>query len=153
MVGGVLSCTTMVRLQVLIFPQASVAVQVLTLVNVAPHIFVVISEDVTTGVGSQRSVAVAATQTGAFGQLTGVACVWQVMVGGVLSCTTMVRLQVLMFPQASVAVQVLTLVNVAPHIFVVISEDVTTGAGSQRSVAVGATHTGAFGQLTGVTCV
>jgi hypothetical protein len=57
--------------------------------------------------GSQVSDAVGGVNTGVAGQLIGVVCATQVIVGGVLSCTIMVRLQVAVFPQSSVAVQVL----------------------------------------------
>ena len=65
------------------------------------------SENVMVTLGSQASVAVGGVNTGAAGQLTGVVCATQVIVGGVISCTTMVALQVAVFPQSSVAVQVL----------------------------------------------
>ena len=40
----------------------------------------------------------------------------QVMVGGVISCTTIVRLQDAVFPQSSVAVHVLVVVYVPVHV-------------------------------------
>ena len=52
-------------------------------------------------------MAVGATNAGNAGQEIGVTCVAQVMVGGVISCTTMVALQVAVLRQSSVAVQVL----------------------------------------------
>jgi len=55
---------------------------------------------------SQASVAVGGKKTGTAGQLIGVTCVTHVIVGGVLSCTTIVRLHVAVLPQSSVAVQV-----------------------------------------------
>ena len=55
---------------------------------------------------SQASVAVGATNAGVAGQLIGVVWVAQVITGGVTSCTTMVRLQVAVLPQLSLAVQV-----------------------------------------------
>ena len=68
---------------------------------------VVTSENVSTTVRSHASVAVGATNAGKAGQAIGVTCVAQVMVGGVISCTTIVELQVAVLPQSSVAVQVL----------------------------------------------
>ena len=68
---------------------------------------VVASENVIVTVASQASVAVGATHAGVEGQLIGVVCVAHVIVGGVTSLTTIVRLQVAVLPQSSVAVQVL----------------------------------------------
>jgi len=68
---------------------------------------VVTSEEMIVILGSQVSVAVGGVNTGKAGQLTGVVCVTQVIVGGVISCTTIVLLQVAVFPQSSVAVHVL----------------------------------------------
>ena len=104
--------------------------------------------------GSQVSVAVGGVNTGNAGQLTGVVCVTQVIVGGVLSCTTMVRLQVAVFPQSSVAVQVLVVLYVFGHEpGVLTSEKVMETLGSQVSEEVGGINTGNAGQLTGVVCV
>ena len=68
---------------------------------------VVKSENVTATVGSHASVAVGAMNAGNAGHAIGVTCVAHVIVGGVTSCTTMVPLQVAVFPQSSVAVHVL----------------------------------------------
>ena len=65
------------------------------------------SEKVIATVRSHASVAVGATNAGNAGQAIGVTCVAQVMVGGVISCTTMVALQVAVLRQSSVAVHVL----------------------------------------------
>ena len=74
-----------------------------------------------------------------------------VNVGGVISCTTIVRLQVAVLPQSSVAVHVRVAVYVPAHEpGVDESVNVTVTVRSQASVAVGATHTGAAGQLIGV---
>ena len=56
---------------------------------------------------SHASVAVGATNAGNAGQSIGEVCVTQVIVGGVISCTTIVPLQVAVLPQSSVAVHVL----------------------------------------------
>ena len=107
-VGGVISCTTMVPLQVAVLPQSSVAVHVLLTLYVPVQVpGVVRSENVMVTLGSQASVAVGGVNTGVAGQLIGVVWVAQVIVGGVISCTTMVALQVAVFKQSSVADQVL----------------------------------------------
>ena len=67
----------------------------------------VTSEKVTTTVRSHASVAVGGVNTGVAGQAIGVTCVTHVIVGGVMSCTEMIALQVAVLPQSSVAVQVL----------------------------------------------
>ncbi len=66
------------------------------------------SEKVMATVRSHASVAVGGVKTGVAGQAIGV--VWvsaHVIVGGVISCTTIVALQVAVLPQSSVAVHVL----------------------------------------------
>ena len=104
-VGAVMSCTTMVRLQVAVLPQLSLAVQVrVTLSSQLPGVDE--STKVIFTLASQASVAVASPKLGVAGQLIGEVTVGQVMVGGVTSCTTIVRLQVAVLPQSSVAVQV-----------------------------------------------
>jgi hypothetical protein len=106
--GGVTSCTTIVRLHVAELPQSSVAVHVRATLYVFGHVpGVVTSPKVTVTVGSHASNAKGGKNTGAAGQLTGVTCSKQIIVGGVLSCTTIVALQVALLPQSSVAVQVL----------------------------------------------
>jgi len=55
---------------------------------------------------SHASIAVGTVNTGIAGQLTGVTCVTQVIVGVVMSCTEIVLLQVAVLLQSSVAVQV-----------------------------------------------
>ena len=73
------------------------------------------------------------------------------MVGGVLSCTTIERLQVAVLPQASVAVQVRVAVYAPGQVDgVEESEKVITTLPSHASVAVGATQFGVAGQLIGV---
>ncbi len=74
-----------------------------------------------------------------------------VPVGGVISWTTIVLLQVAVLPQSSVAVQVRTVVYVPEQVpGVDASVKVTVTVASQASVAIGAFHTGTFGQLIGV---
>lgn len=103
-----MSCTTIVRLHVAVFKQSSVAVQVLVTLKVpGQDPGVVTSAKVIVTLASQASVAVGGLNTGVAGQLRGEVWATQVMVGGVTSCTTIVRLQVAVLPQSSVAVQVL----------------------------------------------
>ena len=76
----------MVPLQVAVFPQSSVAVQVLATLYVFGHEpGVVTSENAMVTLGSQASVAVGGVNTGVAGQLIGVVCVAQVIVDGVMS--------------------------------------------------------------------
>ncbi len=67
---------------------------------------VVASVNVIATVASHASVAVGAVNTGTAGQSIGVVCATHVIVGAVISRTTIVPLQVDVFPQSSVAVQV-----------------------------------------------
>src|SRR6187455_2564621 len=53
---------------------------------------------------SHKSDAVGSMNSGTPGQSIGVTCVAQVIVGAMVSCTTMVALQVAVFRQSSVAV-------------------------------------------------
>ena len=109
---------------------------------------VLTSENVILTLGSQVSDAVGGLNTGVAGQLIGVVCATQVIVGGVLSCTTMVRLQVAVFPQSSVAVHVLVVLYVfGQDPGVLTSEKVTLTLGSQVSDAVGGVNTGVAGQF------
>jgi hypothetical protein len=60
------------------------------------------------------------------------------MIGGVLSCTTIVLLHWAVFPQSSIAVHVLVTLKACGHApGVVISEKVIFTVASQASVAVG----------------
>ena len=151
-VGGVISCTTIVPVQVAVFPQSSVAVQVLVvLYDPAQEPGVEASTKVMVTVASHASVAVGAVNTGSAGQLTGVVCATQVIVGGVISCTKMVPLHVAVLPQSSVAVQVLVvLYDPAQEPGVEASTKVIVTVASHASVAVGGVNTGSAGQLTGV---
>ena len=91
MVGSVISCTTMVRLQVEVLPQSSVAIQVRLVLDVPVQVpGVVTSMNVIATLASQASVAVGGLKTGVFGQLIGVVCATQVIVGGVSSTTVIV---------------------------------------------------------------
>jgi hypothetical protein len=111
---------------------------------------VVRSEKVMATVRSQASVAVGGVNTGVAGQLIGVVCVAQVIVGGVISCTTIVPLQVAVLPQSSVAVHVLVVLYAPVQVpGVETSEKVMTTVRSQASVAVGGVNTGVAGQAIG----
>jgi len=84
-----------------------VAVHVLVTLYVPAHEpAVVASTKVIVTVASHASVAVGGVNTGKAGQSTGDVCTTQVIVGGVISCTTIVPLQVAELPQSSVAVHV-----------------------------------------------
>jgi hypothetical protein len=151
-VGAVISRTTIVLLQVAVLPQSSVAVQVRVTLYVPAHDpCVVASVNVIATVASHASVAVGAVKTGTPGQLTGVFCVAQTKVGGVLSTTRIVALQDELLPQSSVPVHVrVTLYVPAQEPCVVASENVTVTVASHISVAIGGVNTGTPGQLTGV---
>ena len=76
----------MVPLHVAVFPQSSVAVQVLVTLKLPGHVpGVVTSEKVIVTLGSQASVAVGGVKTGVAGQSIGDVCAAQVIVGGVIS--------------------------------------------------------------------
>ena len=139
-VGGVLSSMTMVCTQLLELPQSSVARQVRRIVPSCGHPPpVVTSENVSVGVASQLSVAVAVPV------VTGVVPVlhWMVTLGGhvicggLLSMITMVCVQKLVLPQPSVADHVRVIVFKTGHApGVLTSLKVIVGEATQLSVAV-----------------
>src|SRR6188474_2226027 len=141
-------------LQVAEFPQSSVAVHVRVTLYVPAHEpGVVASTKVMVTVAPHASVAVGVVNTGSAGQSTGVVCATHVIVGGVISCTTMVPLHVAVLPQSSVAVHVRVVVYVPTHEpGVVASTKVIVTVASQASVAVGGVNTGNAGQSTGDVC-
>ena len=109
------------------------------------------SEKVIDTVRSHASVAVGGTNTGVAGQAIGVVCVAHVIVGGVISWTTIVPLHVAVLPQSSVAVHVRVVLYVPVQVpGVEASTKVMVTVASQASVAVGALNTGIAGQLIGV---
>jgi hypothetical protein len=111
---------------------------------------VVTSLNVTVGIRSQSSVAVAAGKTGVAGHWIGDVTAGHVIVGGVLSSTTIVREHVAVFPQSSVAVHVrVTLYSCGHNPSVVASVNVTATSGSQLSVAVAGGKTGVAGHSIG----
>ena len=87
-------------------PQSSVAVQVRVTFGIPVQLAEVTSLNVMDTEASQASLAVAAPKVGTAGQSIGDTTVGHVMLGGVISCTLIVRLQVAVLPQSSVAVQV-----------------------------------------------
>ena len=105
--GAVTSCTLMVCEAVVLFPQASEAVQVrVTLYEPAQVPGVVTSSNVSNGFSSQASVAEATANSGVAGQLMVEAEGNSAITSAVTSCTLMVCEAVELFPQASEAVQV-----------------------------------------------
>ena len=109
------------------------------------------SVKVTVTVPSHASATVGSIQVGIAGQSIGVVCVAQVIVGGVLSRTTIEALQVAVLPQSSVAVHVRVAVYVPVHVpGVEESVKVTVTVPSHASATVGAFHSGTAGQLIGV---
>jgi hypothetical protein len=146
----------MLRLQVELLPQSSMAVQVREIPpTIAQVPGIVVSTNETATVASQASVAVAvaAPKLGTAGHSTVGATVGQVIAGGRLSVTAMLRLQVALFPQSSVAVQVrVTLYSCGQMPGVVLSEKVTGVLLSQASRAVASPKIGSNGHSTvGVT--
>jgi hypothetical protein len=106
-IGGVMSRIATVRLQEVVFPQSSVAVQVRVTLTVPGQLpGVVTSLKVTTTLASQASLAVTIPKVGVAGQSMGEVTEGHVIVGGTTSLTAMVLVQVAVLPQSSVAVQV-----------------------------------------------
>ena len=121
--GAVVSCTAMVKLDVLVLPAASVAVSVIVWVpsaNVSPDWTAVVpslnetvSVPSTTSDADAEKVATAPVAPVA----SSVSLAWPAITGAVVSCTAMVKLDVLVLPAASVAVSVIVWVpsaNVSP---------------------------------------
>ena len=131
------------------FPQASVAVQVLvTLYDPAQAPFVVASVDVKVNALPQASVAVATANSGVAGQFIVEGAGNAPITGASVSITLIVCDAVEAFPQASVAVQVLvTLYDPAHAPSVVTSADVSVNALPQASVAVATANSGVAGQF------
>jgi len=148
--GAVLSSTDIVRLQVDELLQSSVAVQVLvTLYSAAQLPADVTSDEVIDTLASHASVAVALPKLGDAGHSIGDVTAGHVIVGGVMSCTTIVRLQVDELLQSSVAVQVRVTLYVLPQPGVVTSDEVIATLASHASVALALPKFGALGQSIG----
>jgi hypothetical protein len=141
----------MVPLQIAVFPQSSVAVQVrVTLYVPTQEPAVVTSTNAISTVASQASVAVGGVNTGDAGHSIGDVWTPQVIVGGVISSTVIIPLQVAVLPQSSVAVQVRVTLYVPAHEpAVVASTKVISTVASHASVAVGGINTGTEGQSIG----
>src|SRR4029077_19928903 len=107
----VTSCTVMVCVRVpLVFPQASVAIQVLVSEYVPAHVpLTVLSVPTCVTVAElHESDAVGAVNVGLAGQSMVALAPASLINGRVISCTVMVWVRVpLVLPQASVAIQVL----------------------------------------------
>ena len=119
--GGVLSSTNITCRHVLELPQSSVALQVLLMVYSCGQVglCIVTSVDVTVGVASQLSVAVAvpfAPPGAVLAEHSRVRFGGQVITGAVLSSTTMTCRHVLELPQSSVALHVLLMVYSCGHV-------------------------------------
>ena len=145
--GGIVSCMIIDLLQLEVFPQSSVAVQVRVIVLSCGHgpLTIVVINDIETSV-SQASVAVAGEKEGLPGQLMGEFTVGQIKTGGVLSSTTMVLLQVAVFPHVLVAVHVLIMIYSCiqdPGRVSVVNEISTSG--SHASIAIGDPNTAVDG--------
>jgi hypothetical protein len=127
-------------LQVLIFPQSSVAAHVLVIVlSWGQDPATVTSVNVMVALGSQLSVAVAEPVfAGAvLAVQRTVMLAGHVIAGAVLSSTKIVCVHAAVFPQSSVASHVLEMVSSCGHTPpVVISVNVISTDGSQLSVAV-----------------
>src|SRR5438093_1328266 len=98
--------TTTFWVQLALLPLQSVAVQVRVIVVEPSGLGVETSTNVTVGLGSQLSVTVGAGKFGVEPHGTGEGATGHVIVGGVVSTTVMVWLQLAALPQWSVAVQV-----------------------------------------------
>lgn len=140
MTGAVLSSTTMTCTHAVLLPQPSVAVHVRLMVcSCGQPPAVVTSLKVTTGIAAQLSVAVAVPVFA--GSVLAVHSIvtftGHVMAGAWVSSVDMICTHVEVFPQWSVANQVLVIKASEAHpLAAVTSLNVTVGAPSQLSVAV-----------------
>ncbi len=133
--GAVVSCTTTLKVHIVLFPEASVAVQVTCVLpngkNPEGEV------QLTLGAGSQRSVAdIGRTTIAPPGSLPSTSRDVQAIAGPVLSTTVIMNVQDASFPAPSLATQVTGVVpsgKVLPEG----GMQVTCGEGSQSSVAVG----------------
>src|SRR6266581_2701357 len=115
-VGGVVSRTVMVWRQLLLLPQASVAVQVRAMTLVPPQLVVTESLKLRlTEPQPSRAVATPVKLVLVSAGHSSTTFVGQVMTGGVVSSTEIVCAQLLLLPQASVAVQVRVMTLLPPQ--------------------------------------
>ena len=143
MEGAVMSRTVMVALQVDVFRQSSVALQIRVITTGQLPLGVVLTMTTST-VWSQASDAVAVPQLGVAGQ----SMVWlagQVIAGAVISRTVIVALQVEVLLQSSVALQI-RVFTVGQLPLGVVLTTTTSTVWSQASLAVALPHTGVAGQ-------
>lgn len=106
--GGVVSNMSIVLLHVAVFPQSSVAVYVLVTLDPRRHEpGIVTSVYVIPTKASHASMAEGVPNDNDDPHSAGLLTTGQMITGGVLSCTTMVLLQAAVFPQSSIAIQVL----------------------------------------------
>src|SRR6266581_3015628 len=116
MTGGVVSRTVMVWMQLLLMPQASVAVQVRAMTLVPPQLLVTESlKLMLTEPQPSRAVATPVKLVLVSAGHSSTTFVGQVMTGGVVSSTEIVCAQLLLLPQASVAVQVRVMTLLPPQ--------------------------------------
>ena len=132
-----------------IFPQASVAVHVLVTEYVPAQLpCTVTSSEVSVNADAQASVAVGVANTGTAGQSMVEGAGNSEITGAVMSCTFMVCEAVEVFPQASVAVQVLTIEYEPAQVpLIVASLKLKLTKPEQLSVAVATAKLGNAGQL------
>jgi hypothetical protein len=144
MTGAVLSCIKIVAEQLDELPHSSVAIQVrVTLYSCGQTPEALTSEKVINGNTSHASIAVAVPKDGVVPHSIGLRAIGQVISGAVLSCTSIVLLQVAVLPQSSVAVQVRVKVYSCPQIPAMESvTNVIVTSGSQSSMTVGVPKTG-----------
>src|SRR6266571_3212352 len=119
MAGGVVSRTVMVWMQRELLPQASVAIQVRAMTLVPPQLVVTESLKLRlTEPQPSRAVATPVKLVLVSAGHSSTTFVGQVMTGGVVSSTVIVCAQLLLLPQASVAVQVRVMTLLPPQLVV-----------------------------------
>src|SRR6266581_8182988 len=119
MTGGVVSRTVMVWMQLLLLPQASVAVQVRAMTLVPPQLVMTESPKLRlTALQPSCAVATPVKLVLVLAGHSSTTFVGQVITGGVVSSTVIVWTQLLLLPQASVADQVRAMTLVPPQLVV-----------------------------------
>src|SRR6266568_9252179 len=119
MAGGVVSRTVIVWMQLLLLPQASVAVQVRAMTLVPPQLLVTESlKLMLTELQPSSAVATPVKLVLVSAGHSSTTFVGQVITGGVVSSTVIVWTQLLLLPQASAAVQVRAMTLVPPQLVV-----------------------------------
>src|SRR5436309_1080361 len=142
MIGGVVSLTVIVWVQVALLPHTSVALYVRVMVNWLKQLLALITSltQLTVTVPAQLSLAVTRLVLGAgtsraHGTFTGAG---QVMIGGVVSLTVIAWVQVALLPHTSVALYVRVMVNWLKQLLVLITSltQLTVTVPAQLSLAV-----------------